>query len=79
MILENIAVMANGEVVDPKHVVEILCPNCERDVDEAELAAKVCNDCGYDLSTRRNTFLSLQPRSLSAVRFGESKYAYVLS
>jgi len=51
MILENAAVMANGEVVDPKHVVEILCPNCDRDVDEAELAAKVCSDCGYDLST----------------------------
>jgi predicted amidophosphoribosyltransferase len=50
MILENAAVMANGEVVDPKHVVEILCPNCDRDVDEAELAAKVCSDCGHDLS-----------------------------
>lgn len=51
MIIANQAVMADEVVVDPKHVVEILCPNCDRDVDEAELAAKVCSDCGYDLST----------------------------
>ena len=31
--------------------VEIYCPNCSRDVDEAELTAKKCNDCGFDLST----------------------------
>ena len=32
------------------HKVVILCPSCERDVDEAELAAQKCNDCGQDLS-----------------------------
>jgi Zn finger protein HypA/HybF involved in hydrogenase expression len=51
MIIANQAVLVNDEVVDPKHVVEILCPNCDRDIDEAELAAKKCNDCGHDLST----------------------------
>lgn len=40
----------DGEVIEPKHTVAILCPNCERDVDEAELAAQKCNDCGQDLS-----------------------------
>jgi hypothetical protein len=30
--------------------IEILCPNCERDVDETELAAQRCNDCRHDLS-----------------------------
>jgi transcription initiation factor IIE alpha subunit len=40
----------DGEVIEPKHTVEILCPNCARDVDEAELAAQKCNDCGQDLS-----------------------------
>ena len=30
--------------------IEILCPNCERDVNEAELASQKCNDCGHDLS-----------------------------
>ena len=35
----------------PRHTIEIYCPSCSRDVDEAELAAKKCNDCGFDLST----------------------------
>ena len=35
---------------DIAHKVEILCPSCNRDVDAAELEAKKCNDCGYDLS-----------------------------
>jgi len=30
--------------------IEIYCPQCSRDVDESELAAKKCNDCGADLS-----------------------------
>ncbi len=39
----------NGEF-KPRHTVEIYCPNCGRDVDEVELAAQKCNDCGFDLS-----------------------------
>lgn len=50
MIIENEAVKLDGEGIEPKHTVEILCPNCERDVDEAELTAQKCNDCGQDLS-----------------------------
>jgi hypothetical protein len=30
--------------------IEILCPNCERDVDETELASQKCSDCGHDLT-----------------------------
>jgi hypothetical protein len=40
----------NG-VIEPEHHIEILCPQCDRDIDEAELAAQKCNDCGADLST----------------------------
>ena len=34
----------------PRHTIEIYCPSCSRDVDEAELAAKKCNDCGHHLN-----------------------------
>lgn len=34
-----------------RHTIEIYCPNCGRDVDETELSAQKCNDCGTDLST----------------------------
>jgi predicted RNA-binding Zn-ribbon protein involved in translation (DUF1610 family) len=40
--------MENGEF-KPRHTVEIYCPNCGRDIDEAELEAKKCNDCGDPL------------------------------
>jgi hypothetical protein len=40
----------SGSEFKPRHTIEIYCPNCGRDVDEAELAAKKCNDCGFDLS-----------------------------
>ena len=39
----------NGAII-PKHFIEILCPNCGRDVDSFELADQKCSDCGFDLS-----------------------------
>jgi hypothetical protein len=39
----------DGGEFKPRHTIEIYCPNCSRDVDEAELAAKKCNDCGEPL------------------------------
>jgi Zn finger protein HypA/HybF involved in hydrogenase expression len=40
--------LSDGEF-KPRHTIEIYCPNCSRDVDEDELAAKKCNDCGDSL------------------------------
>jgi Zn finger protein HypA/HybF involved in hydrogenase expression len=50
MIITKQAQDLNDTVVEVAHKVEILCPNCDRDVDEAELTAQVCSDCGHDLS-----------------------------
>lgn len=50
MIQENEAVTLEDGTIEPKHKIEIYCPNCGRDVDEGELAAQLCNDCGTDLS-----------------------------
>jgi Zn finger protein HypA/HybF involved in hydrogenase expression len=55
MIQQNDAVKLEDGTIAPKHTVEILCPSCNRDVDEAELAAKKCNDCGADLSTPKQS------------------------
>lgn len=44
-----------GEVKICKHEIEIYCPNCGRDVDESELAAQKCNDCGTDLATPKQS------------------------
>jgi hypothetical protein len=39
----------DGSEFKPRHTIEVYCPNCRRDIDEAELAAKKCNDCGDPL------------------------------
>lgn len=43
----------DGMVV-PKHEVEILCKACGYDLDESELAADKCSDCGADLELQQN-------------------------
>jgi len=48
------------------HKVEILCPNCSRDVDEAELAAQKCNDCGQDLSEPKQS-VQIHATSVAAI------------
>jgi hypothetical protein len=50
MIVVNQAKEINGVEVECAHKIEIYCPSCKRDVDETELAAQKCNDCGTDLS-----------------------------
>jgi Zn finger protein HypA/HybF involved in hydrogenase expression len=50
MIIEQQAVKIDENNTDCATKVEILCPSCNRDVDQAELTAKKCNDCGADLS-----------------------------
>jgi rRNA maturation endonuclease Nob1 len=39
----------DGGEFKPRHTIEIYCPSCSRDVDETELALKVCSDCGHSL------------------------------
>jgi len=51
------ATQLDGETVEPRHTIEIYCPNCGRDVDETELTNQVCNDCGADLSQPKQSVL----------------------
>jgi predicted RNA-binding Zn-ribbon protein involved in translation (DUF1610 family) len=44
-----------GDTIDPKHEIEVLCSSCGHDVDEAELNADTCSDCGEALNLRQNT------------------------
>jgi uncharacterized protein (DUF983 family) len=50
MIIEQQAKELSSDITEVATKIEILCPNCSRDVDEAELTAKRCNDCGADLT-----------------------------
>ena len=44
-----------GDAIDPKHEIELVCNNCGYDVNEAELSADTCSDCGEALNLRQNT------------------------
>ena len=44
-----------GDAIDPKHEIELVCSNCGYDVNEAELNADTCSDCGEALNLRQNT------------------------
>jgi len=43
-----------GAAIDPKHEIEVVCANCGFDLDESELAADTCSDCGEALNLRTN-------------------------
>jgi len=44
-----------GEQIDPKHEVEVVCASCGYDLDEAELKADTCSDCGEVLNLKQST------------------------
>lgn len=50
MIIEAQAKDLEAGAVECAHKIEIYCPGCGRDVDETELSANKCNDCGTNLS-----------------------------
>ena len=55
-----------AEAGDVAHKIEIFCPSCDRDVDEAELVAQKCNDCGQDLSTPKQ-HVTIAATSISTI------------
>ena len=72
MITQNDAVKLEDGTIAPKHTIEILCPNCSRDVDEAELAAQKCSDCGYDLSThKQNVAINVTSKPIGTKIWGQ--------
>ncbi len=54
MIKVNEAVQL-GDAIDPKHEVQVVCSHCGYDLDENELKADTCSDCGEALNLRQNT------------------------
>ncbi len=44
-----------GSGIEPKHDIEVLCANCGFDLDESEINADTCSDCGETLNLRQNT------------------------
>jgi rRNA maturation endonuclease Nob1 len=43
-----------GGLIEPKHEVEVVCAACGYDLDESELEADTCADCGAPLNLKQN-------------------------
>jgi Zn finger protein HypA/HybF involved in hydrogenase expression len=72
MIIENEATKLEDGTLAPAHKIEIYCPNCSRDVDEAELAAQKCNDCGHSLATpKQNVAINVTSKPIGTKVWGQ--------
>ena len=45
--------------IEPAHTVEQVCASCGYDLDEAELAADTCSDCGAALNLKQNVAIQV--------------------
>jgi predicted RNA-binding Zn-ribbon protein involved in translation (DUF1610 family) len=59
--------LENG-AIEPAHTVEQVCASCGYDLDEAELAADTCSDCGEALNLKQSVAIQVTTLPL----FGES-------
>lgn len=57
------AQLVDGQV-QPRHEVEIVCAACGYDLDEAELTADTCSDCGTSLNLKQH--ISIHATSVPA-------------
>ena len=53
MKVSNAAVDVGGTII-PEHDIEVVCSNCGYDVDETELNADTCSDCGEPLNLKQS-------------------------
>jgi hypothetical protein len=45
--------------IEPAHAVEVVCNACGYDLDEAELAADTCADCGNTLNLKQSVAIQI--------------------
>ena len=59
--------LENG-LIEPRHEVEIVCAACGYDLDESELTADTCADCGAPLNLKQH--ISIHATSVPAAGGG---------
>jgi hypothetical protein len=46
-------------LIEPAHAIEVVCGACGYDLDEAELDADTCADCGQALNLRQHVTIQV--------------------
>jgi len=49
------AKLLDNGLIEPHHEIEVVCKACGYDLDESELAADTCSDCGAGLELCQST------------------------
>jgi predicted amidophosphoribosyltransferase len=65
MKLNNPPKTLSDGTVEPAHMVEAVCAACGYDLDETELAADTCSDCGQPLNLQQH--VSIQVTTLPPI------------
>lgn len=71
MIIENEAVKLEGQVVEPKHTIEIVCKACGYDLTAEEIAADTCADCGADLELKQSISINATSQPIGTKIWGQ--------
>ena len=50
--------LADGSI-EPAHEIEAVCGHCGYDLDQAELEADACSDCGNPLDLKRSVAIQI--------------------
>jgi hypothetical protein len=45
--------------IEPAHAIEVVCDNCGFDLDESELTADTCSDCGTALKLKQHVAITV--------------------
>lgn len=45
--------------VEPAHTVEVVCAHCGFDLDETEISADTCSDCGQALNLKQSVAITV--------------------
>jgi predicted amidophosphoribosyltransferase len=59
MRLQNVSRTLSDGLIEPAHAIEVLCAACGYDLDESELEADTCSDCGQSLSLQRSIAIEI--------------------
>jgi hypothetical protein len=59
MKLQNLSRALPEGLIEPAHAIEVLCAACGYDLDESELEADTCSDCGQVLSLQRSVAIEI--------------------
>jgi rRNA maturation endonuclease Nob1 len=58
------AKLLDNGLIEPHHEIEVVCKACGYDLDESELEADFCSDCGAPLNLRQH--ISIHATSVPA-------------